>query len=363
MNKKIRDIRFLSLLFATVLALLACIIPKVNVSKETYDWMVLIDITQSMNVTDYDEDGIAVSRLQKIKNNLQYVLNHLPCGSSMGLGVFTERTNAALFFPIEVCENYQLIVTTIDKIDWRMAWVADSNIARGLENGLSLMSDEELQGINLAFITDGHEAPPVNPDYEPDFSEYNSDQAVPGAVRLAAQQRANRDTAIEFEERENTFSGLIIGAGGYVPVRIPRFDEDGIQRGFFTEKDVPHASRFGLPKDPSKIPGYVPRNAEWGPTAPTGTEHLSEVREEYLRELASKTHLDYVHLDDAHELFKAFTRKQYAKTKIVSERLGKIPALLALFFLCMVYVSNLRGNPVHHRYNYRFNLKTHYLSE
>ena len=342
MRAKFRDWRFLALLLAALLAAVACFMPATEVETRTYNWLIMVDITRSMNARDYAEQDMALSRLEKVKQSLQHALKTLPCGSKMGLGVFAERSTAPLFFPVEVCSNYALIATTIARLDWRMAWVADSNIARALESALDLMANPGLRETYLAFITDGHEAPPVNPDYEPDFSQYRVDGVVPGMVRMAAEQRAAREAAVEFGAIPDRPPGLLIGAGGDVPAQIPKFDEDGNQIGYYVAADVPHAARFGLPKDPSKIPGYIPRNAEWGPTAPVGTEHLSSLKEEYLLELAKKTNLGYVRIEQDNELVQALADPRFAVIDAVQKRRATLPALLALLLIASVYLSGLR---------------------
>lgn len=343
MTARFREWRFLALLLATLCAAIACFLPATEVETRTYNWFVMVDITRSMNTRDYAARDRAVSRLEQVKQSLQHALKTLPCGSRMGLGVFAERSTAALFFPVEVCANYALIATAIARLDWRMAWVADSNIARALESALDLMADPDLPETYLAFITDGHEAPPVNPDYEPDFSQYRVDGVVPGMVRMAAEQRAAREAAVEFGAIPDRSPGLLIGAGGDVPVQIPKFDEDGNQIGYYVAADVPHAARFGLPKDPSKIPGYIPRNAEWGPTAPVGTEHLSSLKQDYLLELAKKTGLRYARMDADNALAEALADPRFAMIDAVQKRRTTLPALLALFLIAIVYLSNTRG--------------------
>ena len=343
MTARFREWRFLALLLAALCAAIACFLPATEVETRTYNWFVMVDITRSMNARDYAARDRAVSRLEQVRQSLQHALKTLPCGSRMGLGVFAERSTAPLFFPVEVCANYALIATAIARLDWRMAWVADSNIARALESALDLMADPDLRETYLAFITDGHEAPPVNPDYEPDFSQYRVDGVVPGMVRMAAEQRAAREAAVEFGAIPDRPPGLLIGAGGDVPVQIPKFDEDGNQIGYYVAADVPHAARFGLPKDPSKIPGYIPRNAEWGPTAPVGTEHLSSLKEDYLLELAKKTNLRYARMDADSALAEALADPRFAMIDTVRKRRATLPALLALFLIVIVYLSNTRG--------------------
>ncbi len=343
MIRKLKQWRFLLILFSLIATSVACFLPKFTMQSDVYHWLVMVDITRSMNATDYKENNRPVSRLEKVKAELVEVLNKMPCGSTLGLGVFAERAPAILFMPMEVCDNYPLIETTVNQLDWRMAWVADSNIARALNNTLSLMDLPDLKNAKLLFITDGHEAPPVNPDYEPDFNEYRTnDEPIPGAVRLANQQSAAMNNPVEFTVNKDRRYGLLVGVGGLTPTRIPKFNEDGHHEGFYTVDDVPHAARFGLPKDPSKIPGYVPRNAEWGSEAPKGTEHLTFLKEEYLKSLSQKASMGYLSLNTAKNLFTAITHDDFLQRTPVLTWLGYIPGTVALFFLCLFYVSGLR---------------------
>src|ERR1700722_1797124 len=48
---------------AFLLLLTAILLPPINAPRTTYDYLVVFDITQSMNVEDYELDGVPVSRL------------------------------------------------------------------------------------------------------------------------------------------------------------------------------------------------------------------------------------------------------------------------------------------------------------
>lgn len=308
--------RLISLIIAALLTLLALFLPPLPFPVKTYHFVFMLDITRSMNVQDYsDPDGGAISRLERGKEAMLAVARSLPCGSQIGLGVFTERSPALLYSPIDVCEDYPVLEASIQQLDWRMAWVADSNISQALYNTLDLMSNRVLDGNKLVFFTDGHEAPPVNPRYAPDYS----------------------DLEILEDKPEDWWSGLIVGVGQHSKSKIPKFDEDGVQIGFYTAEDVPHASRFGLPEDPSKIEGYIPRNGPWGTATVVGTEHLSNVREDYLKKLADQTRMHYHHLQDNAGLIEALKAPAFAERQIQATRLNVIAAVLALLLLIYCY--------------------------
>jgi len=165
----------------------------------------------------------------------------------------------------------------------------------------------------VIFITDGQEAPPVNPSYQTDFS------SVKGQAK-----------------------GMIIGVGGLQAVPIPKFDSLGKQTGFYSHDDVPHRSSFGQSNlDPSQIKGYDARNAPFGSEAATGNEHLSALQETYLEKLAAESGLAYARLTDLQNLNQALQTPKLATEKMVQTDIRQQPALFALLLLCLVYLPKL----------------------
>lgn len=322
------------LISSAVLLLVAVFMPELPFPSKKYDYFFMVDITRSMNVEDYlDGSGDPISRLEKVKADTLAAIQKLPCGSRVGLGVFTERMPTLFFSPIEVCSDYPELRESIQRIDWRMAWVADSNIVQALANTLELMHTVELSHTTLVFFTDGQEAPPMNSRYVPDLAELQSGN----------------------ETRHTPITGLIVGTGDHALSRIPKHDEDGNQIGFYTAEDVPHSMSFGLPEDPSKIEGYVPRNAPWGNQNHSGNEHLASVKEDYLKSLAEPAKLHYHHLQTSNALYDALTHDEFSQRQVRPTDLSFIPATLSLIFLFLAYLPesrpSLRGRfrkkPVH----------------
>ncbi|KMO25871.1 von Willebrand factor A [Methylobacterium indicum] len=258
------------------LTLLTLAAPRLPVTGQRVEAVVVVDITGSMNTRDEHLDGKPVSRLDKTKAALRALAADLPCGSRLGLGLFAERRTFLLFEPIDTCADFAALDGAIAGLDWRMGWEGDSRIAAGLFRAIALAGE---LGSDLVFVTDGHEAPPLPARGGPAF------EGKPGAVR-----------------------GLIVGAGGHALAPIPRYDDRGREIGFYGPEDVPHENRFGPPPPGAETrEGYNPRNAPFGGVAPRGTEHLSSVRETYLRGLAAETGLAYVPLDDPAGLAAALT--------------------------------------------------------
>ncbi len=307
----LKNHRFWLLSLACIAMLVAFIRPTQNQPRPIYNVTFIIDITRSMNAADYQLDGQTVSRLEYVKYSLRGLLAKLPCQSKVGLGLFTERRSTLLFEPIEVCQGFNEIDTALAQVDWRMAWAADSRIAIGLLNTLQML---EKLDTHVIFITDGQEAPPVNPRYRSDFA------AVKGKAK-----------------------GMIIGAGGLQAVSIPKFNNKGEPDGFYRPDDVPHRSTFGESDlNPEKIQGYNARNAPFGNDSSLGSEHLTALQESYLQALSAEAGLRYQRLTDAEALAMALQIPEFAGQKLAAVDVRWQMALAALGLVVLVYMRITR---------------------
>jgi mxaL protein len=301
-----KDYRFWCLALALAAMLALFIHPEEPQMRPVYNLTFIVDITRSMNAEDYRLDDKPVSRLHYVKHTLRELLAKLPCRSKVGLGVFTERRSTLMFEPIEVCSGFAELDAAIAGLDWRMAWAADSRIANGLLSALEMLQHGDSK---VVFVTDGQEAPPVNPRYRSDFS------AIKGKL-----------------------DGMILGVGGLQPVPIPKFNAKGELAGFYSADDVPQRSTFGEPDlNPEKIEGYDARNAPFGRTAATGSEHLASLREPYLQQLAAEAGLRYERLTDADALSEALQKPGFAVQKQVAADVRWQAALAALALLLPIY--------------------------
>ena len=275
MRPEFRDLRLALLALAFVFSLLALFGPSMSITHKSFDALVIVDITGSMNTRDYQLGSQPVSRLDFVKTTLLDFIARLPCSSRVGLGVFSERRSFLLYEPIEVCANYAPIAGSIDALDWRMAWEGDSRVAAGLFRAVEMARGLQT---DLLFFTDGQEAPPLPFTGPPPF-----------------------------EGRVGDVKGVIVGVGGYELSPIPKFDDNGREIGFYGVEDVPHDNRHGLPPPGAEQrEGYNARNAPFGGAVAVGVEHLSSVRESYLQSLSGSTGLAYAHLTNAETLVGAF---------------------------------------------------------
>ncbi len=289
------------------LTLLALFIPRIDLTRDAYDVVAVVDITTSMNTRDVPTDGgKTVSRLEAIKTALRETLSKLPCQSRLGLGFFTERRSFLLFDPIEVCENFAAIDEAIAQLDWRMAWEGDSYISKGLFSAVEIANSLKA---DLIFVTDGHEMPPLP------FSG------------LAP-----------FEGKAGDVGGIIVGVGSHTPTPLLKYDEEGREVGTYAAQEVPQENRSGPPPpDAASRPGYHPKWAPFGNAVVNNREHMAVVREAYLKQLAGVTGLTYTYLGSAHDLMAPLRQAAHARPLKVASDVSAIPGSLALALLGLLY--------------------------
>ena len=144
--------------------------PTWTTERPRFEHVVVLDVTQSMNVQDEVFEGRPVSRLDAAKGALRQAVEALPCGSKIGWAIFTEYRSYLLFTPVEVCAHRAELRGALERIDSRMAWSGNSEVAKGLHSAIGIA--RQLPGTpSLVFVTDGHEAPPLDPNQRPPFDD------------------------------------------------------------------------------------------------------------------------------------------------------------------------------------------------
>ena len=284
--------------------------PRWPLPQSNWNHVIYLDITQSMNTRDMMVGGKPVSRLAFVQDALHDALLALPCGSRLGIGVFAEYRVLLLMTPVEVCANYDDVLAIIQRIDGRMSWAGASEISKGVF--WSIRTTRLLEGTpTLMFITDGHEAPPLRPDYVPTFSE-----------------------------RTDEVRGTILGVGGLALSPIPKFDPDGHPMGMWEADDVMQTDTIsagrtiGGSKQTLVEEDGKPVKVYQG----SGTEHLSSLKEPHLREIADHTGLQYRRVVDSRDLVAALRDPRLARPAVAPRDLRFVPVTLALLLLAAVFV-------------------------
>lgn len=305
------------LVAAALLLLVAWADPKALRTQQRWHHIAFVDVTQSMNTLDMPQAGSAGSqstataalsadsRLAFTRRALQRALADLPCGSKLGLGIFTEYRSLLLLAPLEVCAHYEELFAVVERIDGRLAWASASEVSRGAASALQVASAVAGQP-SVIFISDGHEAPPL---------------------------RGSRLPELTLPEQPSP--GWVIGVGGDVPTPIPKFDPIGRALGVWQADEVMQTDPASLGRtiggaqqtlvDADGAPIEVQRGS--------GIEHLSSLKEPHLRALAQATGLQYQRLREPGDLSAALRAPQLARQVQAEASWRWLPALLALLLL------------------------------
>lgn len=295
---------------ALLATLIAAMAPRINIMRDTYDVLAVVDITTSMNTRDVASGAAPISRLDSAKSALRALLANLPCKSRLGLGIFTERRTFLLFDPVEVCDNFAAIDEAIGQLEWRMAWEGDSYVAKGLYSAIEIANSLDA---DLIFLTDGHEMPPLPYSGLPPFVD------KPGEV-----------------------GGLLVGVGSHTHSPLLRYDDDGREVGTYDEQDVPQENRAGPPPpDAESRPGYHPKWAPFGNAIVNTNQHMAYVREAHLKELAAVTGLHYVYLGTAPGLIQPLVTAAHPRPVEAATDVGPLIAGFGLALLAAVYLVGL----------------------
>jgi len=304
------------LLLATILLLSICLAsPHAHMPRRVFDWFIVLDITQSMNVRDYTSESAtgkrSISRLEEAKLAIRQSLRQLPCGSRVALGLFTERDALNIMRPLEVCAHFSALDQTVARMDWRMAWAADSFIGHGVYSAVE-QAPKLGKDLRLAFITDGNQAPPVNPRYMPVFP------GKPGAVK-----------------------GYLLGMGKTALSPIPKLDEQDNVSGYWDQEEVMRYGTFGMAEVLSVLAmeGHQDRNAGHSASQSVlSNAHMSGLDETNLQRLSKTTGLEYHRIEHTQQLVQTLTASKMAIWRTADTDLRPwfaIPALLLLvaFFI------------------------------
>lgn len=268
------------------LLMLALWMPRIELPRDSYSYIVVFDISQSMNVEDYEVDGVPISRLEYARDAVRRVLPRLPCGSRIGWGAFTGYQTLLLMTPVEVCENYNDLLASVARIDQRMRWSNASEITKGVYWSVKAAQATQNRP-DIVFMTDGHEAPPLDPVYAPRM----------------------------FDDLEGpAIRGWLIGVGNSLPSPIPKIDEEGRRQGFWRAHEVMQRPSTG--EDPG-----------------SGGEHLSAMRAAHLSALAEQIGFQFAPLVDADSLYTALTDGRLVRRRSTPTDVSWAPVALALGML------------------------------
>ena len=287
------------LILVALIALCICLLnPRMPMEQDTYRYIFVLDITQSMNTRDYHLPNLPPDRLSFSKQAMRSAIQKMPCGSKTGIALFTTQNVMLLFDPLEVCAHFSVIDNVISRIDWRMSWAADSNIERGLYTAIRTAINQD-KPTHLVFLSDGEQN--VSELHRPPLTKHF------GAAK-----------------------GFIIGVGGTDPTPIPKLDAQNNLIGYWSNNEVEIFPLSGA---------ALTKNLEKNTASPAQDNYLSVLHEDDLRFLARSTGLSYQKLENPDQFTRLLQTPSLAEQRTIKR---DIRWMIALFALALIVGTNFR---------------------
>lgn len=294
------------LAFAVIFLLLALIKPQIQLKQDVHNYLLLADISQSMNAEDVKVNNKIVNRLVYTQHLMKQVVKTSPCGTYVSVGVFAAENIGLLFMPLEVCANYDIINDTINHLEWRMAWSGNSRITFGIKAAEEIFDYLNMPA-QMLFFTDGDEAPKANGINKLDISDVRIGKNV-----------------------------ILVGVGSETPSPIPRYNTNNVKVGYWGTDAAAESAGGGIMyNDASKDdPDPVVAYAEFD-------RYLSQLDPEYLKGMATEIKGQYVRGDDKPEFYQ-FIQSQAPAAKFVTDySIRWLYLLIAALLVLAIYLPNL----------------------
>jgi mxaL protein len=229
-------------------------------------------------------------------------VSELPCGTNVSIGLFAGVSVAALYTPIEVCENFDAINDTIDHFDWRTGWSGNSRIRASLPVLAKTIRSFPAPA-QVVFFTDGEEAPKLHVFNREDLSAFQGGD-----------------------------DWLLVGVGSDKGTPIPKFDEHNQLIGYWGNESF--AMQPGIAQISESNIGTRNDSVASGES----DRYLSKLDETYLQELAKEINGMYVRADSVSSILSAMKKQKPARRDNANFELRWILASLAGVLFIFAYL-------------------------
>ena len=291
------------LLVSFILLVLALVNPSVPVNQSLYNYILIADISQSMNTEDMKINQKTVSRLDYTKHIMSRLVEDFPCGTKVSIGMFAGVSVSATYSPIEVCENFSNINTTISKLDWRVTWSGNTRIRESVIN-LARLIRSFPESAQVVYFTDGEEAPKLH--------VFNT-----------------RD----LEQFQGGNDWLFVGIGSNEGAPIPKYDNKNQLIGYWSNDSF--ALQPGIAQISESNIGVRDNKVASGAT----DRYMSKLDSEYLEKLAKEIGGFYVDGQSYRAIRKEMKKQPPAWKAPDQFYLQPILCFLALLFFIARFIS------------------------
>lgn len=291
---------------AIVLLALALIKPEIQMKQAVHNYLLVADVTQSMNAEDEKLKNQPISRLAYTRHLMKKIVDTSSCGTYISLGIFASDNVALLITPLEVCANYDAITDAIAHLEWRMAWKGNSRLSFAVRAAANTFDSLNVPAQMLLF-TDGDEAPRVNVTIKQDLS----------GIQIG---------------KNFTFVGL----GGNKKVPVPRFNSANKRVGYWPISDNNNAGAVGVTySDTSQDEPDPPvASAEYD-------QFLSQLEDEYLKSLAGEIKATYIKGQDTPEFYSFVQQQKPAASFVTAYSIRWLYLVLAMVLILLAYLPDV----------------------
>lgn len=299
--KQQRDALLLSM--ALLCLVLAMFHPSIPLKHNIYTYFLVADISQSMNTEDMQLNGKPASRMAHMQKLMHETVSSLPCGTKVSIGLFAGVSVAALYHPIEVCENFAALKDTIDHLDWRTIWSGNSRIREGLFS-ISRAIRTFPEPAQVVFFTDGEEMPKLHL-----FNKRN------------------------IEGFQGADGWLLVGIGSEKGGAIPKLSDDNQVIGYWSNDSF--AVQPGIAQISASNLGARDEKVAVG----VNDRYVSKLNAAYLKEVSKTIGASYIEGKNFQTLLAAMKQQKPARRDIAPFDLHQYLAGLGGIFLLFAYMS------------------------
>lgn len=299
--KKNKDSVFLG--SALLLLIAALFRPTIPIKHDIFTYMLIADISQSMNTRDIKAGTKTASRIEHTQKLMHEVVSSLPCGTKVGIGLFAGVSTAALYHPIEVCENFHAINDTIDHLEWRTAWSGNSRIRENLYS-ISRTIRAFPETAQVVFFSDGEEAPKLH--------VFNT-KDIKGV--------------------QDAEDWLFVGVGSHKGAAIPKLSQDNQVIGYWSNES------FALQPGIAQISESNIGTRNDSVAAGEHDRYISKLDEAYLKEISKEVGALYVHGQTVHDVLASMKLQKPARRDVAPFGIDWVLASLAGLLLFAAYLS------------------------
>lgn len=257
-----------------LLLLLAAARPTVPLQRDIHTYLLVVDITQSMNVVDMELQGKPASRIAYTKNLLHDAIASMPCGTRVGVAIFAGVLVTTLFTPMEVCANFHPLQDTVQHLEWRQASHGNSRLGFGLLSAAGAVKSLH-EPAQVIFLSDGEEAPMLHAFNRADLSNWQGGNGW-----------------------------LLVGIGGNKPSPVPKMDENNKVIGYWSNNTYQLEPGIAQVSDETRL------KRDDGVATQDYERHLSSLDEKHLEELAKEIKGRYLRGDSIAALLTAIRQQK-----------------------------------------------------